>query len=87
LNELVLRSWWLFILALAVRSPQAICLPAVINVLVTGNIALLFLNGTDQINLGHFGVILDPQITGLSPDVFYDHNKPPGLFVALLIFV
>jgi hypothetical protein len=52
-------------------------LTAVINVLVAGIIALFFLDGADQIILGKLGVIFDPQITGLSPDVFHDHDKPP----------
>jgi hypothetical protein len=40
----------------------------------------------DQICLGHFRVILDPHITRLCPDVFYDHVKPPGWYVVLSIF-
>jgi hypothetical protein len=54
---------------------------AIFNVLVAGSIALFFLDGMDQINLGQFGVILDPHLTSFSPDVFYDHNEPPGFSV------
>jgi hypothetical protein len=73
-----IRNRWDFILALAVRPPQAIKLPAVINVLVAGSIALFFLDGMDQIGLRHLGVIFDAHFTGFSPDVFHHHNEPPG---------
>jgi hypothetical protein len=73
-------------LALTVGPPQAIELPAVIDVLVAGSIALFFLNGMDQISFGQFGKIFDPHVTGFRPDVFHDHNKPPGCCCSVNIF-
>jgi hypothetical protein len=86
MNELVIRNWWAFILTLAVQPPQAIKLPAVINVLITGGMALFFLDGMDQVGLGQPGVILDSQPAGFGPDVFYGHAWSP-LFCILSIFV
>jgi hypothetical protein len=57
-------------LTLAVRSPQTIELPAVIDVLVAGSISLFFLDGADQILFGQFGVILHPQTPGFGSDIF-----------------
>jgi hypothetical protein len=71
------RNCWDLALALAVRPPTAIILAAVIYVLIAGIIALFLLDGMDQVILGHFGVILDPQATGLGPDVFHNHNESP----------
>jgi hypothetical protein len=62
---------------LAVGPPAAIILAAVLYLLITRIIALFLLDGMDQIILGHFGVIFDPQVTGLGPDVFHNHNEPP----------
>jgi hypothetical protein len=81
------RNWWDFILSLAIWPPQAIKLPAIINILVAGSIALFFLDAMDQISLGHFGVILDAHFPGFNPDVFHHHNEPPGCSFSLSILV
>jgi hypothetical protein len=73
-------------LALTVGPPQDIELPAVINVLVAESIALFFLKGADQISLGQFGIIFYPQVTGFRPDVFHDHDKPPGCCCSVNFF-
>jgi hypothetical protein len=81
------RNRWASNLSLAVRPPQAIKLPAIVDVLVAGSIALLLLDGMDQIGLGHLGVILDAQVTGFNPDVFHHQDEPPDCSLVLSIFV
>jgi hypothetical protein len=73
--------------ALAFSSPQAILLLAVLNVLVAGHIAFFFLDGMDQLSLGHLGVILDPHLPSFGLNVFYNHNEPPGFVFFLPILV
>jgi len=70
----LLRSRQPYALALAVRHPQTIILPAVVNILITGSIALFFLNSADQVSLCQSGVILHPQITSFGSDILKNHR-------------
>jgi hypothetical protein len=49
-------------------------LPTVVDVLITGRIALLFLNSPDQVSLYHSGVILHSQITSFGSDILEKHR-------------